>query len=73
MSQMVEPNSAGQGKCLGHALNAKAVAKSRAAIKENPAFKHIKMKPKSIKKNNIPKDSCADGSHCEEMSDIGKM
>lgn len=55
---------------MSEALKLKAVAKSRAAIKENPAFKSIKMKPKSKKDEMLPKGK---GSACSiEMQDIGK-
>jgi hypothetical protein len=72
MSEMVEPKSAGAGKCLGHALNAKAAAKGRVEMKENPAYKWVKMQAskspvlkksaKSIKKGgrNLPSASGAD-------------
>ena len=43
---IVGPDSGGAGKCLGHALKAKAVAKSRVALKENPAFNWVKMQAK---------------------------
>jgi len=66
MSEMVEPKSGGRGCHLGHALNAKAAAKSRVAMKENPAMKWVKMQaskspvlsknPKSVSKGgrNLP-------------------
>jgi len=78
MSEMVEPKSAGRGRCLGHALNAKAEAKGRVALKENPAFKWVKMQTKKSPvlskkgKRNLPEGKGKEGSYKEEMQDMGK-
>ena len=43
----VGPKSGMDGKYLSHSLTNKAKEKMKERFKENPAFKHLKMKPKA--------------------------
>ena len=61
---VVGPKSGCGGKYLSHSLNTHAVAKSRISIKENPAFKHIKVK-------NLPSVNKR-SKYMEEMQGQGK-
>ena len=61
---VIGPKSGSCGKYLSHSLNTHAAAKTRISIKENPAFKHIKVK-------NLPKANKS-SAYMEEMQDMGK-
>lgn len=79
----VGPKSGMGGKYLSHGLKAVAMQKSKDALKENPAFKWVKMqavKSPVLKKHakdtakgkasNLPK--AKNSAYMSEMKDMGK-
>jgi hypothetical protein len=64
------PKSGAGGKYLSHSLTRVAKEKSKDALRENPAYKHIKMKPKAKKDKMLPKGTGS--AQSIEMQDMGK-